>query len=314
MLLYPALGFVAVFYVAVLLRLGRSPWQVLRERLTFRPPRFDSPLGRRLERWGVSRDILVWGLHVVVVYFFSRTLAGFLRGNTTTMAALAWPGVQARFTSLGDALRTLGAMASQGPTFYSVEILVQVMNLVLFNVTVTGALFGYLYGVVSILWEKEGVRNVDFTVTGWLVNAVSYGPLLGGAIWGMLPPIFGGVPGVADGLVHHAGLWVGLLLNLLYTFSIWNMGTMFGVMVDKGVRRSLMFSVVRHPCYTLEGVMFALLALQQVSEMRAFIPLAANIFLYWMRSERDDDFMGVSNEEYAAYRNEVRHKFLPGLV
>jgi protein-S-isoprenylcysteine O-methyltransferase Ste14 len=114
--------------------------------------------------------------------------------------------------------------------------------------------------------------------------------------------------------MHHAGLWLGLLLNLLYTFSIWNMGTMFGVMVDKGVRRSLMFSVVRHPCYTLEGVMLALLSLGQVSELRAFVPLVVNIFLYWLRSERDDDFMGASNPDYVGYRNEVRYKYLPGLI
>jgi hypothetical protein len=313
-LLIPAVAAAAIAFLWVFVETGRSPWAVLREKTRFRPTPFNGRIARVIAKIGFDRSLVVWLLQVIVVYAFAHTLVGVLTANLRVTAALAFPQLQTDFTSPRAALATLKAFLSTRPSYFTIALAIQATNLLVFSVTIVGSLIGYLYGVVSIFWGKESVRNVDFTITGWLVNANCYGPLLGVAIWGMFPDLFGARPGIVDGPLHYASLWSGLLLNVLYSLSIFNMWTKFGVMVDKGICRNLMFSVVRHPCYTLEGVMFAIMSLHHVPNLMTFISIGVYSFLYWIRSERDEDFMLASNAEYGAYREQVVHKYLPGLV
>lgn len=51
-----------------------------------------------------------------------------------------------------------------------------------------------------------------------------------------------------------------------------------------------------------------------IASQLAFITLAAYGFQYWLRSERDEDFMLASNEEYQGYRQQVAYKYFPGLI
>jgi hypothetical protein len=313
-LLIPAVAASVIAFLWVYVETGRSPWGVLRDKTQFRPPSFDGRIARAIAKVGFDRTLIVWLLQVIVVYAFAHTLVGVLTANLRVTAVLAFPQLQADFSSTTGALATLKAFLSNRPSYFTIAVAIQALNLVIFSVTIVGSLIGYLYGVVSIFWGKESVRNVDFTVTGWLVNANCYGPLLGIAIWGMFPDLFGTRPGIVDGPLHYASLWCGLLLNVLYSFSIFNMWTKFGVMVDKGICRNLMFSVVRHPCYTLEGIMFAIMSLHHVPSLMTFISIGVYSFLYWIRSERDEDFMLASNADYAAYRQQVAFKYIPGLV
>jgi protein-S-isoprenylcysteine O-methyltransferase Ste14 len=304
-----ALAVAATAFLWVFGEARRSPWAILREKTRYVPPTY-----RRLTFKWFDRSLVVWLLQVVIVYAFSNTLVTVLRNNTVAMAALAFPEVSVKLSSPAEVYQTVVQLMSVGPTHTTWAVSFQALNLLIFSVTIVGSLVGYLYGVVSIVWGKECVRNVDFTLTGWLVNALCYGPLLGVALWGMMPHTYSGHPGIVDGPIHYVGLVCGLLLNLLYSFSIYNMWTRFGVMVDKGMVTNLMFSVVRHPCYTLEGVMFAVLGLGSVGSQLAFVLSAVHVFNYWLRSERDEDFMSASNEQYEGYRQQVTYKYLPGLI
>ncbi len=307
--LYPALAAAAVAFLWVMVATGRSPWAVLRDKTRFVPPTYQT----LTNRW-VDRTCIVWLLQVVVVYAFSHTLVDVLAANIRVMTTLSFPEVNANLSTAKNAYQTVLELLRLGPSHTTWAISFQALNLFIFSVTIVGSLVGYLYGVVAILWGQRCVRNVDFTLTGWLVNALCYGPLLGVTFWGMMPSLSGMQPGIVDGPIHFLGLGCGLLLNLLYSLSIYNMWTRFGVMVDKGMVTNLMFSVVRHPSYTLEGVMFAVLALGHIANQLAFIALAVYCFQYWLRSERDEDFMRASNEEYESYRQQVAYKYLPGLI
>ncbi len=88
---------------------------------------------------------------------------------------------------------------------------------------------------------------------------------------------------------------------------------MFGVMADKGVRTTLFYGVVRHPSYTLEPMMFCLLHAPGLSGPLPFLAVSSYFFKYWLRSERDDQFMGIANPDYRDYREKVPYKFIPGL-
>src|SRR3569832_1684825 len=110
----------------------------------------------------------------------------------------------------------------------------------------------------------------------------------------MTAQIVGKDPIFASGPLFYFGLCAELALNFVYTLTIWNLGTMFGVMTDKGVRTTGFYSVVRHPSYTTEALMFVVVFLKGLTGGGQWLAAAMFFVIYWLRSEREDDFMGSS--------------------
>jgi protein-S-isoprenylcysteine O-methyltransferase Ste14 len=129
----------------------------------------------------------------------------------------------------------------------------------------------------------------------------------------MTPSLIGRDPVLTQGLLRDFVLITELILNILYTMSIWNLGTMFGVMTDKGVRTSGFYSVVRHPSYTLESLMFLMMFLNGLSSSSQWLAIGVFIFNYYVRSEREDQFMSESNPDYKIYQEKTVYKFIPGI-
>ncbi len=233
-----------------------------------------------------ARGLWLWALHLVIVYAFASTLWGFLMGNLGAAASIGFPG------------RTMEA------TF-------EYLKFLLWSLTIVGVLIGYGYSVLSILWGKY-IRNLDFTIVGWLTNGFCY-PLFGVVIWQMTPSFVGLDPIVTGGPLLYLMLFLGLFFNLLYTISIFNLGVLFDLMTDKGVRKSGFYSVVRHPNYTLEACMFFATELVALSSGMHWLAILMFFFLYWIRSEREDNFMEYSNPEYTEYQKKTPYKFIPGI-
>ena len=151
---------------------------------------------------------------------------------------------------------------------------------------------------------------------GWLTNAICYGPLLGAALHRVLPDpdYVGAHPTLTEGPLFYAMLGVEIGLNALYTATIWNLGPRFGVMSDKGLETRGFYAVVRHPSYTLEALMFAVMLLPGLSGGLQWLAVSSFFVKYGFRAEREDHFLSVSAPEHAAYRRAVPDKFVPGLV
>lgn len=295
----------AALYYGTLERTGRSPVAVLWDRIRYK--KVD------LSWLPVPRGFVLWCLHLVVFWFFASTLTGFLGGNLTAIGKLGWAGAELSFRDLGRASESLGHMLTHAPAITSADQVFSMVRYSLWSLTICGCLFGYGHTVASILWTRKAIRNMDFTVAGWITNGMCYGPLFGVVLWKLLPDLSGVDPIIADGPLLWAMRSVELLLNLLYTLSIWNLGKMFGVMVDKGVRTTGFYSVVRHPSYTLEAFMFISMELAGFTGPLQWIAGGSYLFKYWLRSEREDVFMGVANPDYVEYRKAVPYKFLPGI-
>lgn len=242
-----------------------------------------SLVARVPERWLPAVN---WTLHLFVAWAFAWTLTGFLRAN------------------LAEIAEVLGGSWGLGGAFH-------VAKLGLWSATIVGCLLGYGHTVLGPLFGKH-VRRLDFTVAGWVTNAASY-PLLGYAMARLVGGRVGLDPAVVGGLAEPAVLGLGLLTNLLYTLSIWNMGTRFGVMTDKGLVRHGFYGVVRHPSYTLESLMFLMLEAPGYSTWREWVAGLSIAWLYWLRSEREDAFLAAANPDHAAYRAQVPWKYVPGL-
>lgn len=232
-----------------------------------------------------QRGLSMWALHLIIVYVFARTLFGFFLADVSAAEAIGSPHTMSDFFAVAQYL--------------------------IWALTVVGCLIGYGYSVVSVLWGRF-IRNLDFTVTGWLTNAFCY-PLLGVVIWNMVPSFTGPSPIITAGPAFILMLVLGLLLNLLYMLSIFNLGTMFDLMADKGVRSTLFYSVIRHPNYMLEACMFFATEIVGLTSGTEWLVILIFFFLYWIRSEREDNFMTYSNPEYAPYTEKTPYKFIPGI-
>ena len=290
-------------YYAFFFATGRSPCLALWNALAYRPPR---------QSWK-SRKWLDWGLHLVIAYAFARTLHLFLAADLAEAVRVCWPQAPIPAGGFSGWQRSLAYAMHHAPRIAKAEDFFLIARYLLWSVTIAGCLLGYAHTVLSILW-KQAIRGLDFTVLGWITNAACY-PLLGVVVVQVLPPFTGAGPVVAQGPWYGLMLATEFILNLLYTLSIWNLGTMFGVMTDKGVRTTGFYSFVRHPNYTLETLMFLVMGLRgfaAASNWAAGIMLYAS--LYWIRAEREDQFMSRSNPDYLAYREKVPWKYVPGLI
>ncbi len=235
----------------------------------------------------ITRKILTWLGSLIIFYVFATNLIGFLRGNTgATLSILSFDII-------------------------SIENYFEIMRYSLWSLTIFVCFVAYSSSIISILWGKY-VRNLDFTVAGWLTNGFCY-PLFGIIIWQMVPSLHGNTEIITSDVWKYFMLSLELLLNLLYTLSIINLGLMFGVMSDKGLKTSGFFAVTRHPNYTLESMMFVVIYSSSLSGIAQWIAVSMYLFIYWLRSEREDNFMNHSNLGYVDYKKQTPYKFIPGL-
>lgn len=301
--LHAAILLVGAAYYAIFFTTKRSPCRALWDALAYRPP---AP-GRGDRKW------LDWGLHLIIACAFARTLHLFLAANLAEILRVAWPQAPVLSGGLWGWARSLAYALTHAPRIDTAEDFFRIARYLLWSVTIVGCLWGYAHTVVSILW-KRAIRGLDFTILGWITNASCY-PMLGAVVVQVLPPFVGSGPTVAQGPWYGLMLAAEFVLNLLYTLSIWNLGKMFGVMTDKGVRTTGFYSVVRHPNYALEALMFLVLELRGFATASNWIAgILLYAFLYWIRSEREDQFMSRSNPDYLAYREKVPWKYFPGLI
>ncbi|MBI3632963.1 MAG: hypothetical protein HY226_01580 [Candidatus Vogelbacteria bacterium] len=234
-----------------------------------------------------TRKVLVWVGSIIIFYIFATNLTEFLRGN-----------MRAAINILnGDEISVQGYFEIARYSLWSLTILI--------------CFIGYLYSIASIFWGKY-VRNLDLTPAGWLTNGFCY-PLFGVIIWQMVPSLQGNIQIINGDVWRNFMLSLELLLNLLYTLSIINLGLMFGVMSDKGLKTTGFFGVARHPNYTLESMMFVVIYSSTLSGIGQWLAVSMYFFIYWLRSEREDNFMNYSNPGYAEYKKQTPYKFIPGL-
>ena len=297
-----------IAYLAWIALTRTSPWIAGWRALSYRPAQLPG------SEW--TQTVGLWALHLIIAWAFASTLTGFLAGNLEQVGHLLWPGASISLADPASAMDGLRIAATTAPRWPGTVGSLQVSRYLLWSLTICGCLVGYGHTVVSILWKRP-LLALDFTVAGWITNAVCYGPLLGAVVHHLLPDgDYTGVdPMVTEGPLYPAILITEVLVNALYTASIWNLGTYFGVMSYKGLRTTGFYAVVRHPSYTLEPLMFVLMMLPGLSGPWTWISAGSFLIKYWIRAEREEHFLAtVAGSDHAAYRRLTPHKYIPGWV
>ncbi|MDR3692681.1 MAG: methyltransferase [Fimbriimonas sp.] len=313
--LSPAFGILFAAYLIVLVRFKGSPFGFLAKKLAFRGGVFKHSAS------DLPEHITMWMFQAIIVYAFGRTLGLFFQQNLSVGISASWPNAPAvvvplvppvSFEGAGRSIASIGYALTHVPSPATQDAMFMTVQTIIYNACIFACLFGYGYSLLGYLWGKR-IRNIDFTVVGWLTNAICYSPLFGIVLWQMLPPTAGPDPTMADGALRTITFLGEVYLNVVYTLSIWNLGPMFGVMTDKGVRTTGFYSVVRHPNYTMESLMFILLFSRGLSTPAQWFAAGSFILVYWLRSEREDQFMSVSNPDYLLYKARTIYKFIPGI-
>lgn len=327
--IWPMRIFFALIFYCRLIYNKQNPIHELWQHLSYRPQHF----------FGCPQTFkpyLIWGLHLFVFWAFASTLGSIVVGNLRAIINIAWGDFSTQSTTVSLFLfgwikpffpevinksmwvdhiyEMIKHMINYPPTnSMDVQSSYALIRLSIWSVTVSVSLVLYSYTVASIIWSRQAIRNIDFTLTGWISTAICYGPLLGGALYQMLPSSVGNTPNYdIDGWMWLT-LTLEALLNLLYMLSIFNMGRKFGVLVDKGVVRTGFYSVIRHPSYLLEALMFIMIANIALSGLLQYVAISAFLLKYWIRAEREDQFMTASNPEFSEYKKQTPWKFIPGI-
>jgi len=311
----PLFCLLLLVYQVILWTQRVSPVKLMLNRIAFRGGIFGHTAS------DLPEHITMFCLQAIIVFTFARTIGGFLQANLNAAVIASWPEAPRALAAdtnpfsldaISASMRTIGYALSHSPHPADEDAMFSTFDFLIYNACIVGSLLGYGFSFVGYLFGKK-IRNVDFTVVGWLTNAVCYQPLFALVFWQMIPPVFGLDPTVTPGFLRTATFVVAISLNVVYTLSIWNLGIMFGVMTDKGVRTTGFYSVVRHPNYTIESIMFVMFYCRALSSAVNWLAVGGFLLIYWLRSEREDQFMSVSNPDYLVYREKTPYKFIPGI-
>lgn len=127
---------------------------------------------------------------------------------------------------------------------------------------------------------------------------------------------FAGVLFRPDGAHTHWGVQAGLVVQLVglafCVLSFLTLGRSFGfVAADRGLVRSGPYGVVRHPIYASYVLLQAGYVLQSLSVANVLVMLVASGCNVG-RAKAEDRVL-ATNDAYAAYRDRVRWRLLPGV-
>jgi protein-S-isoprenylcysteine O-methyltransferase Ste14 len=155
--------------------------------------------------------------------------------------------------------------------------------------------------VVVLMVCRTRATIVDRTWTSRLITAVAL----------VAPPLYR--PATVGGLVADwqsaALLTCGLLVGIAGKLSL---GRSFGLVpANRGIKRSGMYRLVRHPIYSgYIGTHFAFVLAHPTYWNLAILVLSASMLV--VRSVLEERTL-ASDPEYVSYRNEVRWRLCPGV-
>ncbi len=192
------------------------------------------------------------------------------------------------------------------------------MQLILF-VDVLVFTVGYL--VESPRLGNE-IRSVDPTWLGWAVAMVCYPPFnqVTVAVLGSYKSEF---PKYDDPTVHLVMNLLLLLLMALYASASVALGLKASNLTYRGMVKRGPYAVVRHPAYTCKNMAWWIGSAPLVAAafgqsfwlgLQALGSVLGWTLIYAMRALTEEDHLRRVDGEYALYAQQVRYRFLPGLL
>lgn len=179
--------------------------------------------------------------------------------------------------------------------------------------------FGYLVDHPKL---KNGFVSVDPTLSGWLVCLICYQPFNQG-LTAFIGWYSSDTPTVGDPHLQFAINISVLLAFAIYSTASANLGFKASNLTNRGIVRHGVYRWIRHPAYTFKnlawwlGAMPPLLVALQTSVLGSIailLSLCGWTAIYIARALTEERHLLMADNGYREYMQQVRYRFIPGLV
>jgi len=196
--------------------------------------------------------------------------------------------------------------------FWCLLYLLLVVDLLIFTA-------GYL---VELPRLGNEIRSVDPTLLGWAVTLLCYSPF--SFVLGM----FLAAPGTdllrfEDTTAHFGLNALMLVLMAIYAWASVALGFKASNLTHRGIVDRGPYRLIRHPAYTCKNLAWLIGSIPIVSAafdqsswdgVQALASVVGWTMLYALRAVTEEDHLRGVDDEYAAYADKVRYRFIPGVV
>lgn len=203
----------------------------------------------------------------------------------------------------------------------------QIATAIVYSIDVVPFVVGYL--TESRLQDNK-IKSVDITASGWFFCLMCYPPFNGAAgsfIPTNVPDHVASFENMIDAPLIGAYLHIvlnviALLLLLAYASCSVSLGWKCSNLTSRGVVRSGLYGIVRHPAYVCKNAAWWIFAGSvAVHEAAAGRPYVFNLVclavftgVYAMRAITEERHMRYSDDEYFDYCRQVPYRFIPNFI
>lgn len=259
-----------------------------------------------LARQGLSRDDRIAILTTLLKAFFAPLMA---------MALMAFCiGAIAH----GAEIAASGAFADGFKALFDRHGFWFLMQLILF---VDVLLFTVGYLIESPRLGNQ-IRSVDPTLLGWAAALLCYPPFnsVTSAVLGSQVSDF---PQFDDATAHLVLNVLLLSLMAVYASASVALGWKASNLTHRGIVSRGPYAWIRHPAYTCKNIAWWIGSIPLVSAafgeslfagIQSFASVVGWTMLYILRALTEEDHLRGVDGEYAAYAENVRYRFIPGIV
>lgn len=225
--------------------------------------------------------------------------------------------------NLGYAIEWLPRYLAEG-TYTHERFNQDITNLgkaVIFTIDVGLAWTGY---VLTSRWLDNETRSTEPTLLGWIVCLISYPPF-------QLVGLYLAFPS-EDYILRLGSPWFITFFSLLalisfaiYTSATVVFGPRFSNLTHRGIIRTGPFAIVRHPAYASKNIGWWLCIFPTILflfvtgkvgigfVLGSTLGLAAQTYWYYLRALTEERHLS-QDPDYLAYCQQVKYRFVPGVV
>ena len=255
----------------------------------------------------LSSDEALAGRILLLKFFFAPLMVSWLIQHIAGFASLAnLPSIE-HVTTISDWVK-----------FYNLNIHARLIHLIIF-VDVLLFTLGYLIEHPRL---KNTFVSVDPTLSGWVVCLICYPPF-NTALKAFIGWYSTDAPTVADPWLQCA-LNLAVLLSFgFYSWASVNLGFKASNLTNRGIVRHGVYRWIRHPAYTFKNLawwmgamppLWAALQTSVLGSIAILLSLCGWTAIYVARALTEERHLLMADNGYREYMQQVRYRFIPGLV
>lgn len=203
-------------------------------------------------------------------------------------------------------------------SFYNLHVHARLLHLVIF-VDVLLFTLGYLIEHPRL---KNTFVSVDPTIGGWLACLICYPPFNEG-LHAFIGWYSSDTPKVGDPSMQFVLNLLVMVAFIVYSAASVNLGFKASNLTNRGIVRHGVYRWIRHPAYTFKNLawwlgamppLWAALQTSVLGSIAILLSLCGWTAIYVARALTEERHLLMADNGYREYMQQVRYRFIPGLV